>query len=352
MSSTFKIPENGDLLSISIILTPFFTFFNFNPRLFSSLVTYLSIFSSLAVTVKFSSSLNILILTFLPGSERPISLASSLILSISLPSTSVITSPALIPALSAGEFFSTSRIITPSLTSSLRAFLDSGVTFSPVIPKYALSTFPFSINCFITFLAIFTGIAKPMFCAVPLILAVFIPTTSPLIFKRGPPEFPLLIAASVCIKLPYLVIPSISLPFALIIPLVNVLSRPNGLPIAIAQSPILISSELPNITVGKSLSGSIFNTAISISGSVPTTSAFFVLPSESFTTISSALLITWLFVTIYPFLFIIKPEPILWVLLFLSNSRPKNSSNILKKSDLTSTTFSAEILTTAGITFL
>ena len=53
------------------------------------------------------------------------------------------------------------------------------------------------------------------------------------------------------------------------IPEVTVPPNPNGLPIAITQSPILESSELPNFT-GLNLSPvSIFKTAISERGSAP-----------------------------------------------------------------------------------
>ena len=78
-------------------------------------------------------------------------------------------------------------------------------------------------------------------------IAVLIPTTCPWAFRSGPPEFPGLIAASVCIK-SILLLPSpiseLFLPTALIIPAVTVLSKPNGLPMAIAHSPGCSLSEV------------------------------------------------------------------------------------------------------------
>ena len=54
-----------------------------------------------------------------------------------------------------------------------------------------------------------------------------------------------------------------------IIPAVTVPPNPNGLPIAITQSPILALSESPNLTGVKLLSDVIWSTAISDSGSAP-----------------------------------------------------------------------------------
>ena len=81
------------------------------------------------------------------------------------------------------------------------------------------------------------------------------------------------------------------LAFALTIPAVTVEVKLNGLPTASTQSPISTSSELPNSVNAKLLS-SIFNKAISVPGSVPTSLAVNSLPSFSVTDISSALSIT------------------------------------------------------------
>ena len=71
-------------------------------------------------------------------------------------------------------------------------------------------------------------------------------------------------------------------------------------------------SESPSLT-GRNLSlDSIFKTAISESGSAPMTFALYSMYSVSPSTliiISSASLITWLFVTTIPLASIINPEP-------------------------------------------
>ena len=72
-------------------------------------------------------------------------------------------------------------------------------------------------------------------------------------------------------------------------PTVTVPPRPNGLPIAITQSPMRIMSELPNFTaVSLCAFGSTFSTAMSVLVSVPTSSAFSLAPSVKLTSISSA----------------------------------------------------------------
>ena len=89
-----------------------------------------------------------------------------------------------------------------------------------------------------------------------------------------------------------------SLFLAEIIPEVTVPPNPKGFPIAITQSPILASSEFPNLTGLNFSSELILRTAISESGSVPRTFALNSLFPLTLTTISSAPLITWLLVII------------------------------------------------------
>ena len=72
---------------------------------------------------------------------------------------------------------------------------------------------------------------------------------------------------------------------------------PSGLPIATTQSPTRIRSELPNWTKGSAASDFTLSSAISVLGSVPTSSAFSFSPEKNSTWISSAPSITWLFVT-------------------------------------------------------
>jgi hypothetical protein len=59
-------------------------------------------------------------------------------------------------------------------------------------------------------------------------------------------------------------------PRALMMPAVTVLSRPRGLPMAIAHCPGARLSVLPNRTIGR-LAASIFTTATSVTESTPTT---------------------------------------------------------------------------------
>ena len=96
--------------------------------------------------------------------------------------------------------------------------------------------------------------------------------------------------------------------FALTIPAVTVEFRLNGLPTANTHSPTFNASESPTGIVGKS-SPSIFTNARSVLGSVPITRPLNSRLSFSFTLISSAPSITWLFVTIYPSFEMITPEP-------------------------------------------
>ena len=74
-------------------------------------------------------------------------------------------------------------------------------------------------------------------------IAVLIPTKSPFVFTKAPPEFPGLTAASVCIKDWFF--PRLR-TFALIIPAVTVDVRLKGLPTAKTHSPIFVWSESPN----------------------------------------------------------------------------------------------------------
>src|SRR6478752_500974 len=77
------------------------------------------------------------------------------------------------------------------------------------------------------------------------------PMTAPRASSNGPPELPGLIEASVCRALMYELLPPEPSPeatgrfFALMMPVVTVLDRPNGAPIAIVESPTATWSELP-----------------------------------------------------------------------------------------------------------
>ena len=73
----------------------------------------------------------------------------------------------------------------------------------PFSPNHPRCVFPNFLNCSIIGLARFAGIEKPIPTLPPdgEKIAELIPTTSPSRLNKGPPEFPLFIEASVCIKL-------------------------------------------------------------------------------------------------------------------------------------------------------
>src|SRR3989338_7867318 len=160
---------------------------------------------------------------------------------------------------------------------------------------------------------------------------VLMPITSPLILKRGPPELPGLMEASVWINLANGALASpITRPFAEITPTVTVFSNPKGLPTAIAQSPCSDLSESPSTANGSESLFLILITARSVRSSLPTTLALNFLPSTSLTTISSASPTTWLLVRISPSLLIMTPEPRLCLCSSCGTSSSKkrrNSSN-------------------------
>ena len=150
-----------------------------------------------------------------------------------------------------------------------------------------------------------------------------------------------------------------SRPRADTIPAVTVPPRPNGLPIAITQSPTLNASELPKLTAVSFVEpGSNFRTAISVFSSRPTSVASKLSSFDKNTVICSAFSITWLLVTTIPLLSMIKPDPSDCAL----RDFPR-SSNSLKKSSkgepsgncgrsiprLSRTIVVVEIFTTAGV---
>ena len=96
-------------------------------------------------------------------------------------------------------------------------------------------------------------------------IAEFTPITAPVASTSGPPEFPGLIAASVCNALINELSPNpepvvTARFFALRIPDVTVPAKPSGEPIAITASPTCALSLSPNCKVGAPVT-SIFNTA-------------------------------------------------------------------------------------------
>ncbi len=159
-------------------------------------------------------------------------------------------------------------------------------------------------------------IARPIPSAWPRITAVVIPTTSPRLLTRGPPEFPGLIEASVWIT-SGIVMPScwMSRPLALTTPLVTVgpPGRSRALPMARTSSPTWSASELPS-SAAVSPSASIWSTARSVGASRPTMLAWNWRPSSRVMVILSAgwpvsTVMTWLLVTMWPSSSMMKPVP-------------------------------------------
>ena len=111
------------------------------------------------------------------------------------------------------------------------------------------------------------------------------PTTLPFRSTSAPPLLPGLIAASVWMAGYVVLLPSLSEPTstgrlsALTMPLVTVDSRPNGEPIATTPSPTLRSLDLPMVAGVRPETPSALMTAVSVSGSVPTTFALADVPS-------------------------------------------------------------------------
>ncbi len=92
------------------------------------------------------------------------------------------------------------------------------------------------------------------------------------------------------------------------IPAVTVDVKLKGLPTASTHSPTRMLSLFP-IGIAVNPFASIFSTATSVEGSVPTIFAVYFELSFMITSISLASCITWLFVTMYPSLETITPEP-------------------------------------------
>ena len=256
-------------------------------------------------------SLHTSTLTFDPTSVSATILGNSFIFSILLPSNDKTISPAFIFAASAGLSGLTELTNAPLVSLKSREAAISSVTSCMYTPSQPRRVLPNSTNCLTTELARFDEIANPIPTEPPdwEKIAVFTPITLPDILKRGPPEFPLLIDASVCIKSSYCPWP-ISLPLADTIPAVTVPPKPKGFPTARTQSPTLKISESPKLTKGSfSPFVSTFKTAKSVLVSLPIILAINSLSSGKNTDISSAPSITWLFVTIRPSSLIIKPEP-------------------------------------------
>jgi len=114
--------------------------------------------------------------------------------------------------------------------------------------------------------------------------------------KRGPPELPWLMAASVWIAslMVKLLGASICRWSALTMPAVTVPSRPNGLPTATTGSPTTSLLEFPTASGFNTDAGALtLMTAMSVDGSAPTTVALYVAPLGKLTLTDDAPLTTW-----------------------------------------------------------
>ena len=223
---------------------------------------------------------------------------------------------------------------------------------SPSVPR---RTSPVATNCAITVRARLVGIAKlrPMLPAMlprGLKLAVLMPISSPLRLTSAPPELPGLIEASVWMKF-WKPSPRRPLrPTADTMPEVTVWPMPNGLPTATTKSPTLSVLESASASALRFCAG-IFITAMSVSGSEPTKSAFSVRPSASVIETSSAPSITWWLVSTRPLAAsTITPEPIDSLMRSCDSSGNIRRNIGSLENGLTRTRCLACTLTTAGVT--
>ena len=145
-------------------------------------------------------------------------------------------------------------------------------------------TRPCSINSGTTRATVLTGMENPTpeFWPVLLAMAVFMPMRWDWLLISGPPELPRFSAASICM-IDFMLRPVRDgrVRFKLeTIPIVSVLSRPNGFPTAKILWPTRKREESPR-GMGNNVSGgaSIFKTAMSFAGSWPTRRPRYVLLS-------------------------------------------------------------------------
>ncbi|KJU82530.1 hypothetical protein MBAV_005276 [Candidatus Magnetobacterium bavaricum] len=140
--------------------------------------------------------------TVVSGSMVDTIFRNCLVLALSLPLNMTITSPRFMPALSAGPPSTTSAIRTPVFSVIPKDLDSSGVKGWMFTPSQPRTILPFFMRLSMTVLAMLVGMAKPMPWYPPLVenMAVLIPTSSPLMLTRAPPELPGLMAASIWMK--------------------------------------------------------------------------------------------------------------------------------------------------------
>ncbi len=237
-------------------------------------------------------------------------------------STRVMTSPCSSPARAAAEPSVTLRTRAPSAVV-LAAPPVTSPTLTPILACVGVS--PLLIWSTIGMTSSI-GIAKPSPIEPDSLLAELdavrieelIPITSPFMSTNGPPLLPGLIAASVWIAGYVVALPCASVPTltgrfkALTMPLVTVDSRPYGDPIATTSWPTSSWSDRPIVAGVSPLTSSAWITAVSVSGSVPSTVAEVCDPSSNDTSRvpeSPASSTTWLLVRIVPSALRMMPDP-------------------------------------------
>ena len=223
------------------------------------------------------------------------------------------TSYFLRPAVSAGEPLTVSVTTTPSVWSDLSlriSVLDRLVMLAKsfwLIPMNGRVTLPSFSSWAMTRWTSLDGIAKPIPSTSTFEnLLELIPTRSPSLLSKAPPELPGLIAAEVWMSVVSISAwPSLSRSIGTIrdwpeiIPCVTELENllPRGEPMAMAMLPTLVASESANLMADLTFLDEILTTAKSDTASRPTNSPSSVVPSANLTLRESAFSTTWLLVT-------------------------------------------------------
>ncbi len=119
-----------------------------------------------------------------------------------LPSNFMMTSPDSNPALAAGLSGVTPETSAPVFSGTPRLSAMSSLIDWILTPSQPRRASPNCFNWSMIATTVSDGTAKPMPIEPPVgeMMAVLMPTTSPSMLNSGPPELPLLIAASVWMK--------------------------------------------------------------------------------------------------------------------------------------------------------
>ena len=137
--------------------------------------------------------------TVVPGRVATTRFWRSRVSSTGAPSYSTMTSAACMPASSAGPSGSTDETTTPrgaSSPSTSYPVRGTSPMRMPITPRVTLP--PRSSGSRSRTVLMGTANPTPALARRSLMIAVFMPMTSPRTFRSGPPELPGLIAASVC----------------------------------------------------------------------------------------------------------------------------------------------------------